>query len=55
MIQDVLDFLIPQYDIFSSAYNLENDNCELIENTNLNINTSLYVELGAEDEKIKER
>ena len=34
MIQDVLDFLIPQYDIFSSAYNLETDTCELIENTN---------------------
>ena len=53
MIQDVLDFLIPQYDIFSSAYNLENENWELIESTNLNRNTSIYVELGAEDEKIQ--
>ena len=53
MIQDVLDFLIPQYDIFSSAYNLKNENCELIENINLNRDTSIYVELGAEDEKIQ--
>ena len=53
MIQDVLDFLIPQYDIFSSPYNLEADTCEQIENTNLNRNTKNYVESGAEDEKIQ--
>ena len=53
MIQDVLDFLIPQNDIFSSAYNLETGNCELIQNTNLNRNTSIYVELGVEDEKVQ--
>ena len=53
MIQDILDSLIPQYDIFSSAYNLETDTCGLIANTNLNRNTRIYVELGAEDEKIQ--